>query len=489
MNKFLDNQIGLIDRKFIINIKNEGSFASYSKVAHRLLTEERAPQIQLSACGAATLYLFKVSSILTEFFPNLHRLTYFNFSICHTCKQRELKIAARNLKNQGEDQTQDNNLLQNEYRLEALDLKAKDQANQEKIKMIVEFADKINVNNLNFAEIRDSDQNTKQSPTSLQHQCNDPNSFSLLITMNQRLTFHDGILDKQHPGYQKPNIPLKSKKSLIDLINEFNPNETLDKVDYDYSDRSNHSSSYKSPQNFEKFQSSPSQNYQRPKENSPIQYYQQFYPQNQINSIKSKTDQNQDCRICCQTPPVPQIQNCCSNYTSCQIYDEQRYSQYHYSPNAAPQQRFPCNEGSHNFQNSGFQEQEYKSSKTYQQTPSFCSQGYLNQGYQQKPQFKQSRFDQKNSLQLKPSFTKKFVDYSSQYQLFPMKSVDSQKSNIYSTPEHQRFYNSSQNHQIDFHPYSRNINFKYQGQNKSDEFKAQAEGYRSTRDWQPRSYI
>ena len=46
MNKFQDHQnIGLLDRKFILNIKNEGNFASYTLVAHRLLTDDRAPQI------------------------------------------------------------------------------------------------------------------------------------------------------------------------------------------------------------------------------------------------------------------------------------------------------------------------------------------------------------------------------------------------------------------------------------------------------------
>lgn len=45
MSNLLDFDIGLLDRKFILNIKTEGNFASYAKVARRLLCEDRAPLI------------------------------------------------------------------------------------------------------------------------------------------------------------------------------------------------------------------------------------------------------------------------------------------------------------------------------------------------------------------------------------------------------------------------------------------------------------
>ncbi len=35
----------LLDKKFILNIKVEGTFASYATVAKRMLTEEKAKQI------------------------------------------------------------------------------------------------------------------------------------------------------------------------------------------------------------------------------------------------------------------------------------------------------------------------------------------------------------------------------------------------------------------------------------------------------------
>lgn len=79
---------GLIDHKYIINIKLEGTFPSYAKVAKRLLSQERAPCIQLSACGAAVLYLLKVSSLLIEMFPQLHKITYFTYANCYTCSTK-----------------------------------------------------------------------------------------------------------------------------------------------------------------------------------------------------------------------------------------------------------------------------------------------------------------------------------------------------------------------------------------------------------------
>ena len=81
-----------IDPMYIINMRIEGNFPGYAKAAIRLLTVDKADQIQLSACGMATLYLMKVSSILTEYYPALHKLTTFTYSKCMTCeKQRQSK--------------------------------------------------------------------------------------------------------------------------------------------------------------------------------------------------------------------------------------------------------------------------------------------------------------------------------------------------------------------------------------------------------------
>ena len=99
------------------------------------------------------------------------------------------------------------------------------------------------VRNIDLSDSQMQSYGRSERGYSIQHNCNDSSTFPMLITFNQRLTFHDGILDKKHPGYVKPGIPLKTKKTLRDLINDFNPNENLDKIDYDnFSDRSSQSS-------------------------------------------------------------------------------------------------------------------------------------------------------------------------------------------------------------------------------------------------------
>ena len=145
---------GILDKKFILNIKMEGKFTSYATVAKRLLTDDKAPQIQISACGAAILYLLKVSSILTEFLPGLHKISYITFSLCHTCRNKKLK--------NGEEI-------------------------EEKEQMIANFKNQIGEH-------------------SIVHHCKDPNSFPILITFNQRLSFHTNCWDKNHPGFAKPVV-------------------------------------------------------------------------------------------------------------------------------------------------------------------------------------------------------------------------------------------------------------------------------------------
>jgi len=199
---------GMIDRKFIINMKIEGSFVSYANYAYRLLTVDRAPEIQLSACGAACLYLLKVSSLLTEFQPNLHKLTVIDYSTCLSCqnKAKQRWIA----KGKGDPEEQ---------------LAAKDD---------FEEAVKGYVHSLDQSLVIDEDCSLLDAETDpeskIVHRCNDNLTFPKLIVVKQRLSFHDLGWDKNHPGYEKPGIlpnAFQPKFSWDELVKQYNPHEKL----------------------------------------------------------------------------------------------------------------------------------------------------------------------------------------------------------------------------------------------------------------------
>ena len=161
----------ILDKKFILNIKLEGKFSSYATVAKRLLTDDKAPQIQLSTCGAAILYLLKVSSILTEYLPGLHKISYITYSQCHTCQNKRQKY--------GHD------------------------GFLEKEQVIDQFRDKI-------------------GRASIVHHCKDPESFPILLTFNQRISFRDDLWDTKHPGYQRPQVIPHCQMTFFKLVEMFN---------------------------------------------------------------------------------------------------------------------------------------------------------------------------------------------------------------------------------------------------------------------------
>lgn len=230
---------GLIDRKFILNIKVEGSFASYATVAKRLLIDDKAKQIQLSACGAAVLYLFKVSSVLTEYFPSLHTITFISYTRCHSCKARQLKqkmlsdLTGETSTNSEVDNTNDENL-------KSLGQKE----SPDKIQLMQDYLDKFNEFSFSNTHPSSSDNcfTDKQQQKShnvsssfslnnsysIAHYCHDSSTFPCLITVNQRLSFQDSLWDKSHSGYQKPKISPNSKFSFNQLIQMYNPHERLD---------------------------------------------------------------------------------------------------------------------------------------------------------------------------------------------------------------------------------------------------------------------
>jgi hypothetical protein len=68
-----------------LNIRVEKSFKDYAWAAKKLLVEEKAPAITLTACGLSIINLIKVSNILCEVLPELHRLSSIRYADCRTC--------------------------------------------------------------------------------------------------------------------------------------------------------------------------------------------------------------------------------------------------------------------------------------------------------------------------------------------------------------------------------------------------------------------
>ena len=75
----------MLKPKYIINIRLEKDYQIYAMIARRLLEDEKAPSIVITACGQAIYNLLKVSSILSEHMPSLHKVSRISYSNCKTC--------------------------------------------------------------------------------------------------------------------------------------------------------------------------------------------------------------------------------------------------------------------------------------------------------------------------------------------------------------------------------------------------------------------
>jgi hypothetical protein len=69
----------------------EKSYKDYAWAAKRLLIDEKAPAITLTACGLSIINLMKVSSIMCEMIPELHRLSSIKYADCRTCASKMKK--------------------------------------------------------------------------------------------------------------------------------------------------------------------------------------------------------------------------------------------------------------------------------------------------------------------------------------------------------------------------------------------------------------
>lgn len=81
-----------------MNIRVEKNYRDYAWAAKRLLVDEKAQAITLTACGLSIINLMKVSSIMCEVLPDLHRLSSIRYADCRTCSAK--------FKKQGEEESE-----------------------------------------------------------------------------------------------------------------------------------------------------------------------------------------------------------------------------------------------------------------------------------------------------------------------------------------------------------------------------------------------
>lgn len=77
--------------KLVLNIRKEKDFRTYSEIARKIIIDQKQPCITLTSCGIAILNLLKVSSVLGEHIPGLHKVSRFILSKCKTCEYRSSK--------------------------------------------------------------------------------------------------------------------------------------------------------------------------------------------------------------------------------------------------------------------------------------------------------------------------------------------------------------------------------------------------------------
>lgn len=86
LNKSLDKKYWM--PKLVLNIRKEKDFRTYAEIARRIIQDQKQPCITLTSCGIAILNLLKVSSVLSEHIPGLHKVSCFILSKCKTCEYR-----------------------------------------------------------------------------------------------------------------------------------------------------------------------------------------------------------------------------------------------------------------------------------------------------------------------------------------------------------------------------------------------------------------
>lgn len=86
LNKSLDKKYWA--PKLVLNIRKEKDFRTYAEIARRIIQDQKQPCITLTSCGIAILNLLKVSSVLGEHIPGLHKVSRFILSKCKTCEYR-----------------------------------------------------------------------------------------------------------------------------------------------------------------------------------------------------------------------------------------------------------------------------------------------------------------------------------------------------------------------------------------------------------------
>ena len=79
------------DWKYTININLEKDYRYFAQLAYKLLHEHGCPGISLNACGFAVLSQLKVSGLLSEYLPGLHKSTTIMLKSCASCHSKELK--------------------------------------------------------------------------------------------------------------------------------------------------------------------------------------------------------------------------------------------------------------------------------------------------------------------------------------------------------------------------------------------------------------
>ena len=90
------------DWKYTLNINLEKDYRYFAQIAHSHLQSPSCPGITLNACGNAIVSLLKVSSLLSEYVPGLHKETSILLKSCFSCKSKELKNKAPGVPNEEE---------------------------------------------------------------------------------------------------------------------------------------------------------------------------------------------------------------------------------------------------------------------------------------------------------------------------------------------------------------------------------------------------
>jgi hypothetical protein len=79
------------DWKYTININLEYDYRHFAEIAYKLLLDPACNGISINACGFAVLTQLKVTGLLSEYLPGLHKSTTIMLKSCSSCHYKELK--------------------------------------------------------------------------------------------------------------------------------------------------------------------------------------------------------------------------------------------------------------------------------------------------------------------------------------------------------------------------------------------------------------